>query len=117
MPLSTQIIRDDEPLKLHWGNFHVAAMALASCFDSGDGKVIKGPESVYEVDPKMFECYPDAPFPVTQSISFALADYGALSTTPLNNGAYTLKSKHAFRDNVDGEILVLLPGDVLHAWR
>jgi hypothetical protein len=88
MPLSTSITRNGELLSLRWGNFHIAALALASMFDSEthDGPV-QGPEDVYETDEIRFECYPDAPFPVTRKIAFVLADYGALGRTPLNYGA------------------------------
>lgn len=119
MPLATQIIRDGEPLKLHWGEFHVAAMALAASFDSEDcGNAISAPEKIYEGhgDPREWECYPDAPFPVSQLVAFLLSSYAALSNTPLSGGEYTLKGKHKFHDQADGEVLELLPGDVLKAW-
>jgi hypothetical protein len=117
MPLNTQIIRNGEALKLRWGNFHIAAMALASMFDADYEGVIQGPEDVYQVDLRMFECYPDAAFPVTRQMAFVLTDYGALGKTPLNYGRYTLKGKHKFLDENDGEVLELLPGDMLHAYR
>lgn len=116
MPLNTQIIRDGEPMKIRWGNFHIAAMALAASFDSGTGPV-SSPDKVYEAPPGEFDCYPDAPFPISRQVSFMLAEYGALGKTPLNEGSYTLTKRHKFMDMMDGEILALLPGDILRAWR
>lgn len=116
MPLNTQIIRDGQQLQLPWGDFHIACMALAASFDAGTG-VISGPETVYETDELRFDCYPDAPFPVTQGVAFTLTSYGALAKTPLNDGTYTLTRKHKFLDLADGEELTLLPGDVLMAQR
>jgi hypothetical protein len=116
MPLNTQIVRDGEALRLHWGDFHIAAMALAASFDSGEGPFAKFTD-IYEVDPKMFECYPDAPFPIQRNIAFMLTSYPMLGRTPLNNGSYTLKRRHKFIDTSDGEVLILLPGDELVAVR
>jgi hypothetical protein len=116
MPLNTQIIRDGQSLSLQWGDFHIAAMALASGFDAGM-EPLSDPTKIYEIDPRRFDCYPDAPFPITRGMSFHLASYPALAKTPLNAGEYTLTSKHQFIDIMDGEILTLLPGDILRAWR
>ena len=117
MPLITEIRRDGEQLQLPWNNFHIACMALASSFEAG-GNAIAAPEKVYEgMDPRMFDCYPDAAFPVTTKVAFILTDYGALALTPLNYGEFTLTRKHRFMDVIDGEVLTLLPGDVLRAVR
>jgi hypothetical protein len=115
MPLSTQIERDGKLLSLRWGNFHIAAMALAASFDEGTSDVIGNPDTVY--DGKTFPDYPDKPFPITANLAFILTDYGALSKTPLNEGTYTLTKRHQFIDKVDDEILELLPGDILRAYR
>lgn len=117
MPLNTQIVRNGEALKLRWGNFHVAAMALAASFDAGKESAISDPTKVYDAPPETFDNYPDEPFPVSRQIAFILTDYGALSKTPLNEGSYTLTKAHKFVDVMDGEILEFLPGDVLHAYR
>jgi len=118
MPLNTSITRNGELLRLHWGNFHIAAMALAASFDDDTcTNSISDPAGIYLKDPRMFECYPDAPFPVTRNLAFTLTNYGALSKTPLNMGSYTLKRKHKFMDLEDGEVLELLPGDILTAIR
>jgi hypothetical protein len=116
MPLNTQIMRNGELVPLRWGDFHVAAMALAASFDEGTN-FIGSPDKVYEVDAKQFECYPDAPFPITRQIAFMLVSYPMLAKTPLNNGVYTLTKRHKFIDQMDGEILELLPGDELRAVR
>ena len=117
MPLITEIRRGGEQLQLRWGDFHIACMALASSFEAG-GNSIAAPEKVYEgMDPRMFDCYPDAAFPVTRKLAFILTDYGALGHTPLNYGEFTLTRKHRFMNVIDGEVLTLLPGDVLRAVR
>jgi hypothetical protein len=124
MPLNTEIIRSGETLKLRWGHFHIAAMALAASFDDPECKnSINAPWKVYEGDPvgdpAFWECYPDMPFPISSQVRFWLTDYSALAKTPLNFGAYTLKAKQSFIDvaDADHEVLRLLPGDELHAVR
>lgn len=120
MPLQTRILRDGEPLPLRWGDFHVACMALASCFDRIDG-LAPTPDDVYDAPPGTFFGYPDdVTFPVSQQLSFMLCTYPMLAKTPLGEAGhdgYTLTGKHRFRDVQDGEILELLPGDVLIAFR
>jgi len=113
MPLNTQIIRNGEPLKLHWGDFHIAAMALAASFEVGEGP-IGDPTKIYADE---LHVHPYMGFPITRRIAFMLSDYGALSKTPLNEGRYTLKHTHTFTDLTDGEMLELLPGDELVAYR
>lgn len=117
MPLSTQIIREGEPMKLRWSDFHVAAMAIASVLelDASEDKLFEHPVEVRaELEEKG---YPDEPTPITPSMAFNLADYGRLGLTPLNNGEVTLAKYHRFVDVTDGEVLELVPGDVLRAWR
>lgn len=113
MPLNTHIIRNGKPLKLHWGDFHIAAMALAASFDSKEGP-LGDPTKIYQDE---LHVHPYMPFPVTRGIAFILSDYGALGKTPLNEGYYTLKYGHSFIDLADGEVLDLLPGDELVANR
>jgi hypothetical protein len=113
MPLNTQIIRNGEALKIRWGGFHIAAMALAASFDSGEGPLQI--DKIYEE--YKHENYPEEPFPVTRQIVFVLSDYMALAKTPLNEGQYTLIHEHKFVDTTDGEVLILLPGDLLVAVR
>jgi hypothetical protein len=116
MPLNTSITRNGELIPLRWGNYHIAAMALAACFETGKG-TITSPADVYQIDSSIWACYPDMPFPITRQVANMLAEYGALSKTPLNEGIYTLTEKHKFIDIADGEILILLPGDILSAYR
>lgn len=121
MPLITQVTRDGERLRLAWGDFHVAAMVLAACFDAGGadgskGKFLTGPGQVYDADPREFDCYPDAPFPVTKTLAFHLCTYTMVAASPLRDGEYTLRGKHKFV-SPDGEVLEFLPGDVLSAFR
>ena len=118
MPLNTSITRNGELLRLHWGDFYIAAMALAASFDDDTCENgFNSPSKVYETDPRTFECYPDAPFPIQGDVAFMMASYPMIGRTPLNEGSYTLTKRHKFIDTVDGEVLELLPGDVLNAWR
>lgn len=111
MPLSTQIIRNGEPLVLRWGSFHIAAMAIAASVDKGEGP-LSDLSKIYDAEFASFD-----PFPISSQLAFILTDYGALGKTPLNEGRYTLTKRHAFCDASDGEILELLPGDILVAYR
>ncbi len=119
MPLIMSIERDGELLPIKWRDFHIAAIALASSFDARTDTSIGDPSGVYLSPPGMFDCYPDAAFPVVGEVAFLLSDYGALAKTPLNNGRYVLTSRHKFLDLTEtgGEVLILLPGDELRAVR
>jgi len=111
MPLNTQILRDGEEVQLRWGHFHVAAMTLASAWDSMEGKVA-------EVCPPPDDYNPtEEAIPLSPTDVFGLVGYHIIAETPLNNGCYTLKGPHTFLDPTDGEVLELLPGDVLSMWR
>jgi hypothetical protein len=48
---------------------------------------------------------------------FRLTDYPVIAATPLNGKPYVLKERWKFTDIADGEVLELLPGDELSAWR
>lgn len=114
MPLHTQIIRDGKPLKIRWGNFHIAAMALAASFDAKAG-LLGDMTQIYD---KELHVHPYMPFPVSRSLVSYLADYRILAITPLNGSSgYTLQRAHEFIDLEDGEVLSLLPDDVLTAYR
>lgn len=126
MPLNTQILRNGETLKLKWTDFHVAAMVCASSWDAGKGPFENNtPKFKWgggETIPKEWRgkdesLYPEVPCPITPYDGFKLAMYHVIGATPLNNGPYTLKKKHKFVDTTDSEVLELLPGDVLKAWR
>lgn len=127
MPLNTRILRDGEPLQLRWSDFHVAAMICASTWDAGvkgpftnaDGPLFEyGPEcSVKEWANKTHADYPAVPAPLDPGLCWQLTGYSYLGMSPLNTGPYTLKKEHRFLDVTDGEVLHLLPGDVLKAWR
>jgi len=93
-------------MKLRWSDFHVAAMVCAAAYDSGIGPFVG--EQKAEV-----EDYPQEPQGISPKNSFELAAYHVIGATPLNDGDYTLKSEHKFIDIMDGEILHLLPGDIL----
>ncbi len=136
MPLHTSIIRDGKAIKLRWSDFHVAAMAIAAtCDDPSDpeAKLFKEPTDrpSFEYPAEKQEGdgipdewygkdeadYPGVPCPITRMDAFTLADYGRLALTPLNSRSVTLTREHKFVDCTDGEILHLLPGDVLNAGR
>ena len=123
MPLNTEILRDGKALPLHWGDFHVAAMILASYADEdGMDKVMHysyvdtciGEFADHELTA---HDYPEVPCPINSGIAFQLTMYDVIGACPLGKGNYTLQKKHTFFDTQDGEILYLLPGDELRAWR
>lgn len=125
MPLETEIRRNGKPLKLRWSGFHVTAMVMAAAFDSGEGP-FQGKQEPgkyrYNDDAPEYagmtnEDYPGAPCPINPGDSWLLCSYPYIAMTPLNKGKYTLKETHRFLDTTDGEVLELLPGDELRAWR
>lgn len=105
MPLITQIERDGENIELRWGDFHIAAMIIASEMDSGSKKLF----GTWRPKGTMIE--------IDQSTSFSLVMYPIIAASKLGKGSYTLKSDWTFRDVMDGEVLELKAGDVLKAWR
>ena len=120
MPLCTQIIRDGTPITLNWGDFHVAAMILATLADEKPMSEVMHytyPDKDTEYAGKTQDDYPAIPCPINWGIAFQLTSYGVIGNTRLNDGAYTLKHQHRFIDVSDGELLTLEPGDVLEAWR
>jgi len=117
MPLCTQIIRDGKELPIHWGGFHVAAMTIAAVVDQpvDEWKIWENPvETAAEIQANG---YPDTPMPVSPGMVFNLMSYPVIGATPLNEGSVTLTKTHRFIDVTDGEVLELLPGDVLRCWR
>lgn len=113
MPLNTMIIRNGEPLKLHWGNFHVAAMVLAVTFDTGQGPYMDNrPEKIVGED-----YIPGTIVGISQATAFRLTSYPVIGTTVLNDGEYELVAGYTFMDTADGEILEFFPGDTLIAYR
>jgi hypothetical protein len=113
MPLHTQVIRDGESVKIPWGDFHVAAMALAAAFDAKEGPL----GDMTKIYADELHVHPHMPYPITRGVAFMVTTYGALAQTPLNAGSYVLKHGHSFIDLVDGEIFELLPGDELIMYR
>lgn len=114
MPLSTQIRRNDEPLSLRWGGFHVAAMVYAVVIDSGQGPFVDN-ESVAQQAKRLMD--EQGKIGITPKDAFDLMDYAVLATTPLNASDWTMTQRLVFVDVTDGEELELLPGDVLVAYR
>lgn len=101
-------------------------MVCASAWDSGKGPFENntpafkwgGDEELPdEWRSKDESSYPKVPCPITPKDAFQLAMYHVIGATPLNDGPYTLKNPHKFVDTTDSEVLELLPGDILKAWR
>lgn len=112
MTLQTAIIRDGQPMLIPWEEFHVASMIVASAMDSGKGpwpensrKGITGTDDTTQ------------PIVIDWRTAFMLTTYPIIAMTPLNDGPYTLKAEYTFLDRVNSEIFVLMPGDVLEAYR
>lgn len=105
MPLETIIFRDEKPLEINWGGFHVACMIMAT---------------IVETKPDWCKDF-DIPAHATQLCGpgdvFQLMDYTVIGATELNKGDYTLKEDHSFWDPVDGEIFELKAGDKFRVYR
>jgi len=116
MPLNTRIKRDGKPLSLPngWGSFHVTAMILAAAADSGQGPYEDMPAFIEEAKGLMKS---QGRIGVAPHDTWNLMNYYMIATTPLNHGGYVLKERWEFIDKQDGEVLELLPGDELIAWR
>jgi len=116
MPLNTQIKRGGKLLALPngWGGFHVAAMVIAAAADSGQGPY-EDMESFVDEALNLNES--QGFIGIKPSDVFNLMNYMVIAQTPLNHGGYTLKQPWSFKDTADGELLELLPGDELIAWR
>jgi hypothetical protein len=114
MPLNTLIIRNGEPLKIHWGRFHVAAMVIASALDTGEGPFADNTlEGIYGDCKEHHDVLGISPDNVA-----ALMNYQAISTTRMGmTGSYVLKHSYKFCDVADGEEFELLEGDELVAYR
>lgn len=129
MPLNTQIIRNGEPLKVRWSEFHVAAMTIAASLDDPTHSIFAdkdaelfAPWSQDESVPgewrgRGWDQYPEVPCPIGRMDAFNIASYPIMAATRLNDGAYVLTKEHKFVDCIDGEVLHLLPGDELRACR
>lgn len=128
MPLETGISRNGELLQLRWGYFHLAAMCIAEWLDDGKYTI----ETLFPLEEqkddevraelvKLYAEYPERPIIVGRSLINTITYagyYGPMSTCKWgNHGSYTLKGKHHFKDATDGEILTLLPGDILFGGR
>lgn len=120
MPLMTEIRRNGEKMKMPngWGGFHVAAMVVAMMFEA--------PESWGDAQPNDDLDYPNEPQGIGPGDVFSLMAYPVIGQAIENaceaNGQdsssrYVLQKEHRFIDTQDGEILHLLPGDELSAWR
>lgn len=110
MPLETQIIRDGKPLQLRWGDFHVAAMAIACSYDSGTG--------IFEDNSYPAPPYPEQPRGIGPGETFLICMYPVLAKCAVGKfGSYTLTKEHKFVELMTGEELHLLPGDILKMHR
>ncbi len=144
MPLNTQVIRNGEPLEIHWGYFHVAAMVFAASIDSGKGpfpkfkkghqnmnhnfKLLTGhdyPAEFHSCDAMKQDdndkqmcanCGHVLPI-ILAPVIWMRMGYPEIGATPLNHGGYVLKSDYEFLDATDGEVFQLKAGDELVAYR
>lgn len=105
MPLSTQITRDGESLSLKWGEFHVAAMIVATILED-DPNILENKEYNGEDE-----------IGLSPANVFGLVNYGTIGNTKLNDGEVVLTKTSVFLDITDGEILKFEVGDVLSMWR
>lgn len=113
--LRAQIMRDGNPMVLHWGDFHIAAMIFASVWDSGIGPFLSNepPDFYDDGEGHVFPArYPELAAPITPA-SFEIIRPDVISETPLRRGRYVLRGEHRFIDMTDGEVLHLLPEDIL----
>jgi hypothetical protein len=110
MPLVTEIERNGRRLKIRWGQFHVAAMAVATMFEH--------PEDWKDAKPNadIIEDYPATPQPLSGIDVWEIVSYPVLAEI-FPDGEYTLKHPHAFLDLTDGEVFELKKGDKLSIWR
>jgi hypothetical protein len=115
-PLLTEIIRNGKPLALRWNEFHVAAMIYACVWDSGMGPFESNEPPDFYDDGEGHEIpsrYPHLPCPITPAESYTVVTRDVIAQTPLGRGKYVLQNEHRFIDMTDGEVLHLLPGDLL----
>lgn len=119
MPLETQIQdTTGKLLRLHWGDFHIAAMVLAATFDSGQGPFKDNHQRIImRANRRLARRYPVEPMPIGPMNCFQLASYPVISATPMDGLGYVLKRTHRFLDTRDGELLELFPGYRLIAFR
>jgi len=111
MPLATQVVRDGAPLRIRWGGFHVAAIALAALVEHHEQL-----SAAFTRDLAAQGWDGEQPVTITPALAHDLADYSVMGLA-FPAGEYTLAERHAFVDSADGEVFVLEPGDVLKAWR
>lgn len=135
MPLNVQVIRNGEPVSIRWGEFHVAAMAVASSIDGPDKGMFKENHTISNPPPfgmpeklpdtadqswagKDQTSYPEVPMPITREDAFQIASYPMLAMTEVGKkGSHVLINRHRFVDCTDGEVFELLPGDELRMSR
>jgi len=117
VPLNTRIIRNGVPLQIRWGSFHVAAMVCAASWDSGKGIFEDNSEPPTQTERRLDTNEEVTGHFLSPKNCFEFVDYGRIAATPLNEGSYVLKKAYTFIDITDGEILYLVPGDKLVAYR
>jgi len=110
MPLGTEIKRKNRTVKVRWGEFHVAAMMIASVMET-DNPIWDDLRK--EIKEKMG----DGPITIGGRDAYSLVAYHIIAQTPLNDGEYILKEDHEFLDPMDGEVFKLKAGDKLLCWR
>lgn len=102
MPLVVEILRKGKPLKITWDYFALSCMYTAAVKEAA-------PDTEYQ-EGKTFGDLPEGKY-----VDFSMTPIYYLDwPVPLvKKGQQTLKRRHEFAEGK----LVLLPGDVLKAWR
>jgi hypothetical protein len=104
MPLNTQIIRNDKPLVVSWGGFHVTAMVYAIAFERD------------LLMPNDIESYPEKAQGISPTNVFETTSYPVIEHV-CPTGEHTLEKQHHFVDLMDGEEFTFEPGDRLTFYR
>jgi hypothetical protein len=121
MSLHTSIVRDSVPLPLRWGGWHIAVMIYVASLESGfgpfrpctpEGILGDAPARAHAADPSVRLVLGEENW-----LPLYMCGYAALAATPLNNGPWKVRQSWTFTDPDDGEVLILQPGDELHAFR
>jgi hypothetical protein len=122
MPLKTSITRGGELLPLAWSEFQLVSSVIAVIADSGmrlnPGMKLAeliGPEPAQAIEAGLV---PELTVGDGVRMSFMMYMYGIISSidAPLHSG-FALKRRWQFRDERDGELFLLEPGDVFTAYR
>lgn len=118
MPLNTQVLRNDKPLPLRWGSWHLSCMLTAALYEQSPewiDSILMG-DLTCEAERKF--THDDQEFDkIIKDLGSWFSYYVDWPADLIKRGAQTLKGEWRFYDPQDGEILHLLPGDQLVMYR